>query len=93
MGGSAVAGLALLALPVDFFDHGRSLCLSQVLLARECPGCGMTRACHHALHLDFAGAWQYNPRWVVVLPLLAFLWSRELWTQARRAGWINRKRA
>ncbi|MBC7448560.1 MAG: DUF2752 domain-containing protein [Hymenobacteraceae bacterium] len=84
---------ALLGLPADFFDHhGPTLCLSRLLLDTECPGCGMTRASMHALHLDFATAWHYNRLVVIVLPLLAWLWGREVWEQSLRLGWLPGKR-
>jgi hypothetical protein len=89
--GSGLIWLTLLLLPTDFFDQGRAVCLSRVLFDRECPGCGMTRACQHALHFDFASAWHYNPRWVIVLPLLAFLWGREVWILLHRLGWLKRR--
>lgn len=85
--GSGVIWAALLVLPADFFDHGPAICLSRVLLDTECPGCGMTRAAMHALHLDFSAAWSYNRLVVVVLPLLAWLWGHEVWVQIRRLGW------
>ncbi len=89
--GSGLIWLTLLVLPVDFFDHhGPTLCLSRVLLDRECPGCGMTRASMHALHFDFAGAWHYNRLVVVVLPLLAYLWGKEIWELTGRLGWRKR---
>ena len=37
-----------------------------------CPGCGMTRAFIHLLHLDFAGAWQMHP--FVYLFMIFILW-------------------
>lgn len=85
--GSGLIWVTLLVLPAGFFDHGRAICLSQLLLQRSCPGCGMTRACMHALHFDWAAAWHYNRLVVVVLPLLAWLWGKEVWEQIRRLGW------
>lgn len=63
-------------LPSNFFDQGESLCLSQVLLDKECPGCGITRSVQHAVHFDFAAAWEYNKLFIVVLPFLAYLWIK-----------------
>jgi hypothetical protein len=87
--GSVLVWLTLLLLPANFLDHGQSICLSKVLLHRECPGCGMGRACMHALHFDWRTAWDYNRLFVVVLPLLAYLWSQEIVTCSRRLGWIR----
>jgi hypothetical protein len=36
-----------------------------------CPGCGMTRATHAALHGRFGEAFRFNPVGVIVLPVLA----------------------
>ena len=48
-----IVPLVLLILPADFFDNGQSLCLSQLLLEKECPGCGLTRGLQHLGHLIF----------------------------------------
>jgi hypothetical protein len=69
----AVAGLILLALPADYFDTGQPMCVSVLLLNRECPGCGMTRAIQHLIHLDFKGAYFYNKISFVVFPLLVYM--------------------
>ena len=66
--------IVLLVLPKDFFDHGPSLCLSQLLFHIECYGCGMTRACMHLIHLDFEEAFAYNMISLVVFPLLCVIW-------------------
>lgn len=65
-------------LPANYFDTGESICLSQVLLDKECPGCGITRSVQHAMHLDFASAWRYNKLIVLVLPFLVYLWASQL---------------
>ena len=72
--GWVIIPIILLFLPVDFFDSGQSLCLSQVLLDKECMGCGITRGVHHAIHFDFYNAWQYNKLTFIVLPLLCIYW-------------------
>ena len=51
-------------------------CLSKTFLGVECWGCGMTRAVLACLQGDFAAAWQYNPRYVVVVPLIAWSCAR-----------------
>jgi hypothetical protein len=70
-------GLTLLLLPADFFDQGQSICISVLLLDKECYGCGMTRAVQHLIHFDFNAAWQYNKLSFVVLPLFIgmFIWE------------------
>ncbi|MCE3297156.1 MAG: putative transrane protein [Crocinitomicaceae bacterium] len=67
-----------LFLPASYFDHGQSLCPSKSLLDIECPGCGITRAIQHLIHLDFHAAWEYNKLSFFVLPLFGFLWIREI---------------
>lgn len=80
---SYLSGLILLPilaiiLPADFFDKGHSLCLSVLLFNQTCYGCGMGRAVQHLSHFDFAGAMEFNRLSIIVLPLLAFLWFKEL---------------
>ncbi len=70
--------IILVSLPATFFDHGKSLCLSVLLLNKECPGCGMTRACQHAIHFQFESAWGFNKLVLIILPVLVFIWFREV---------------
>lgn len=44
-------------------------CLLYRLTGLKCPGCGVSRMCLSLLRLDFAGAWQYNPAILALLPL------------------------
>lgn len=66
----------LLLLPSSFFDEGQTLCPSQILLGLECPGCGITRSVQHAIHFDFESAWNFNKLFVIVLPVLAYIWIK-----------------
>jgi hypothetical protein len=68
----------LLILPANFFDSGPPLCLSVILFHRTCPGCGMTRACMHLAHFDYASAFRYNKLVFIVFPALLFLWAMEV---------------
>lgn len=68
--------IVLCLLPASFFDHGQSLCLSVLLLDKECYGCGITRAIQHAIHFDFETAWNYNKLVVIVAPILFFVWLK-----------------
>ena len=45
--------MVLLVLPADFFDSGRTVCLSVILFNKTCYGCGITRAVDHLIHLEF----------------------------------------
>ncbi len=80
-------GITLLVLPADFFDTGPAICFSQTFLDRPCLGCGMTRACMHLIHFDFATAIDYHPFCVVVAPLLAGIIAFRCWKLIRRIGW------
>jgi uncharacterized protein DUF2752 len=70
----AITPVILLLLPATFFDHGQSLCISQLLFHRACPACGMTRGCMHLIHLDFENAFAYNMMSFIVLPLMGVVW-------------------
>jgi hypothetical protein len=69
----AIFPLVLLVLPAHFFDHGTDICLFTLLSGYSCWGCGITRACMHLIHLDFAAASNYNKLSFVVLPILCGL--------------------
>lgn len=64
----------LLILPANFFDHGRSICLSQLLFGVECPACGLTRGIMHLIHLDVENAYAYNMMSFIILPLMIVIW-------------------
>lgn len=68
----------LLLMPADWFDHGTSICPSQLLLNRDCPGCGLTRAVQHTIHFEFAAAFQFNKLIVVIFPLLVMVYLHVL---------------
>ena len=68
----------LIILPPNFFDSGQSICLSVLLLNRECYGCGMTRAIQHLIHFEFEMAYNYNKLSFVVFPLFVYLTLKEL---------------
>ena len=44
-------------------------CVFRKVTGLECPGCGMTRATHAALHGRIGDAFQFNPIGMVLLPL------------------------
>ena len=68
----------LVLLPADFFDGGPAICLSRLLLDQDCYACGMTRACMRIIHLQFREAADFNLLAFVVMPLLSYIWLREL---------------
>lgn len=71
-----IVPVTIYSLPIDYFDHGPSLCLSKVLFSQECYACGLTRGCKHLLHLDYETAFAYNMGSFIALPLVSLLWLR-----------------
>lgn len=67
--------ITLLILPANFFDNGKSVCLSVMLLDIECYGCGITRAIMHLIHFDLEEALYYNSLSFIVLPILIYTWQ------------------
>lgn len=48
----------------------KTVCLSVILFHRECPACGLTRACLCLLTFQFKKSFEYNPSailWIVLL--------------------------
>lgn len=78
-----IAGILLIPvvayfIPVTHGDGYHSICLFKNVLGTECYGCGITRAIVSALHFNFETAFQYNKLWIVVLPLLIYVWGKTL---------------
>ena len=46
-------------------------CPFHLITGLQCPGCGATRALHHLLHGDVAGAFHLNAMLIIASPLLA----------------------
>lgn len=76
--------IVLWLLPASFFDKGQSICLSVLLLNKECYGCGITRAVQHFIHFDFEAAWNFNKLVVIVAPILFFVWLKWVWAAWRK---------
>lgn len=68
LGGGLAALGGLYALVCSYLGFGIP-CLFYTLTGLRCPGCGVSRMCLCLLHLDFAGAWGYNPAILTLLPL------------------------
>lgn len=61
-------------------------CVWSSLLGVECPGCGMTRAWEHALHLQFGKAFLSHPMfWSVPIVYLYILLDGRLF----RRRWVD----
>jgi len=86
----AVGGV-LIALPVIWlYQNGPGGpwipgCLFHDLTGFSCPGCGMTRATHAALHGDLAAALRFNFLGVVLVPVALLGMGLEL------SGWLRGK--
>jgi len=65
-------------LPIEWLENSESICIYKNLFGVECPGCGMTRAIHQALHCNFKIAYQYNQFIIIVLPLLMYVWWKKI---------------
>lgn len=66
--------ITVLALPLDYFDKGETICLSVRLAGIECYACGMTSAVKHLIHFDFETAYAYNMLSFIVTPMLVVMW-------------------
>jgi hypothetical protein len=58
-------------------------CLFHRLTGFSCPGCGMTRAFHAALHGRFVDAFQFNPLGVMMLVVLL------VWVGLQIPAWLR----
>jgi hypothetical protein len=58
-------------------DHF-TFCLFKNVTGRDCYGCGVLRGLSAVLHLNFRMAVQLNKLNIVTIPLLAYLYGREL---------------
>lgn len=56
-----------------------TICLFKNIMGRDCYGCGVLRGISACLHLDFQAAWQLNHLNLLTIPLLTFLYLKELW--------------
>jgi hypothetical protein len=68
----------LFLVPLQSLENQHSICLYKNLTGYECFGCGMTRAVVSAIHFQFEKAFHYNRLFLIVLPLLFYIWSRTL---------------
>jgi Protein of unknown function (DUF2752) len=62
------------------FEPGKNgfflACPFRKLTGFTCPGCGSTRALHRLIHGDVVAAFQFNPLFVLALPLLLYVLLR-----------------
>ena len=60
-----------------FAANGPVLCLSRLLLNRECWGCGLTRAMCALVQFDFSSAIAYNPLIFPCVIVLTGVWVQQ----------------
>ena len=61
----------------DYKTHGDfTLCLIKNITGKNCPGCGVLRGISAVMHLDLKSAYALNNMNVVIIPLLAYLFTR-----------------
>lgn len=87
---TSVIVVGVIALMSFYFiaDPGGRLMPKCIFLATtgfQCPGCGAQRMLHALLHGDVAGAWQYNPFLLLMLPILIFM----VWLETQRTRRSN----
>jgi hypothetical protein len=70
--------VALYIVPLNWLYNQHSICLFKNLTGLDCYGCGMTRAILSALHFHFESAFYYNKLFVIVLPLLIYIWTMSI---------------
>lgn len=85
-GNRRIASVVLLALaPVLVFcvdyhatDQDLSFCLFKLVTGHRCYGCGLLRGLSAVLHGDPVAAWRLNRVNAVTIPLLGYLYVKEL---------------
>jgi hypothetical protein len=70
--------VAFYFVPLELLKSQNSICLFKNLTGIECYGCGMTRAILSAIHFRFVDAFHYNKLFLVVLPLLIYIWAKTI---------------
>ena len=73
-----IALIILLILPSDFFDNGKTICLSVYFFDIKCLGCGITRAIQHLIHGEIEIAASFNKLSFRVLPVLIIVIIQDL---------------
>jgi len=65
---------------VHFLSHynTHTICIFKLITGHNCPGCGMTRAFNELFQMNFKEAYTFNPRIIIVAPLLFIIWIRTL---------------
>jgi len=73
----AILGLIFISIPRKYLGDSFPICLSRIILDKECIGCGTTRAVWSVLRFRFRDAYEFNKLIVITFPLLvgvAIMW-------------------
>jgi hypothetical protein len=70
--------VAIYSVPLEWLKNQHSVCLFRNLTGYECYGCGMTRAVFSAIHFRFEDAFHFNKLFIIVLPLLIYIWAKTI---------------
>jgi hypothetical protein len=62
-------------------------CIFHAMTGLQCPGCGTTRALHHLLHGDVAGAFHLNAMLFVIVPFSAIAGASRRFATHPLTGW------
>lgn len=73
-------------LPIFFYigvrllvnENPYPICIFKILTGHNCWGCGITRAFNALFQLQFERAFEFNPRIVIVAPLMFWIWISTL---------------
>lgn len=65
-------------MPSDLLNSGPTLCIYRNITGSECYACGTSRAIYKIMHLEFAGAYNYNKLSFIVFILLFVIWLKML---------------
>jgi hypothetical protein len=88
LGGVLLGGAAAILYRFDPATvHGYPPCVFHALTGLQCPGCGTTRALHHLLHGDVAGAFRLNAMLFVVAPFSAIAAASRRFATHPVTGW------
>lgn len=70
--------LLLSLISIDKLDGENSICLFKNIFGRNCYGCGITKSVLSVIQFQFERAYHYNKLIVVVMPLLFYVWVKEI---------------
>jgi hypothetical protein len=76
--GILIIPVLLYLIPLEWLKSQHSVCIYKNITGNECYGCGMTRAIISAMHFQFKNAFYFNKLFIIVFPLLIYIWAKTL---------------